>query len=345
MSTPPLRMSTTRQGLIKYDVWSPYFPRWGTIRKWEGNVAALVNQVRPALRDFIERFGKPDVIHARAVYPGGAAAVELGREFNIPVGITEHLGPFPGKQLSHPNGRPLPFIYNAYTGAAKHAADGKKLASRLVELDLTERANVIPNYLDDNFGSIRTNFTDTRPGFTFLSIGGPSYAKGTDLLLRAFSKLEGDVSLVIAGAGAEISQFRDMANEMRITEKVSWVGGISREDISPLIHSCDAFVLPSRGENFGVVYIEALAHGKPLIATRCGGPEDIVTIDNGLLVDMNDVAGLASAMTHMRLHAKEYDPLKLRADFLARFSAGAVIPLLEAWFNSIISQSAGCAKR
>jgi glycosyltransferase involved in cell wall biosynthesis len=87
--------------------------------------------------------------------------------------------------------------------------------------------------------------------------------------------------------------------------------------------------LPSRSETFGVVYVEAIACGKPVLATRCGGPESIVTAENGLLVDTGDVDALAGAMRTMTATARSYDAHAIRRQFLERFSRAAVVDRLE----------------
>lgn len=64
---------------------------------------------------------------------------------------------------------------------------------------------------------------------------------------------------------------------------VMFHGILSPMEIVKVYEECDCFVLPSAGETFGVVYVEAMAAGLPVIATRCGGPEDFVNEDNGIL--------------------------------------------------------------
>ena len=123
----------------------------------------------------------------------------------------------------------------------------------------------------------------------------------------------------------------------RLADRVRWLGSVSRKNMPNLYRECDAFVLPSRGESFGIVFIEALAHGKPLIATRCGGPEDIVHADNGLLVPMDSVEELAIAMERMIQTSGNYSPQALRADFLARFSASAVVDTIEDWYVALMN--------
>ena len=131
--------------------------------------------------------------------------------------------------------------------------------------------------------------------------------------------------------------FQQLAVDLGISERVRWLGALPRDQTPEHYQACDAFVLPSKGETFGISFIEALAFGKPLIATRCGGPEDIVNADNGLLVPINSVDDLALAMKEMAIHSGRYKMEALRLDFLSRFSASAVLPRIEAWYQAVIS--------
>lgn len=333
--TPPLVYERTRSGLYVYRVWKPYFPHFGLQGKWQANVRALAQQAKLALDDFIRRFGKPDLIHAHAVYPGGAAAVSLGWEYGVPVGLTEHLGPFPPPTLCLPNGEIMPLLIDAYAGASRCSAVSQPLADRINKLGLAKEITVLPNFLPDNFGINRSSLPKLHDGFSFLSVGGPTHAKGTDVLLQALSHVESKVTLSVVGESPELPIFKQMADDLGLTGRVRWLGALPRDQISAQYLACDAFVLPSQSETFGVAFIEALALGKPIIATRCGGPEDIVNQSNGLLVALDSVPELVEAMQHMVGHAKSYPSDALRADFLARFSATASVPRLEAWYRSI----------
>ena len=70
---------------------------------------------------------------------------------------------------------------------------------------------------------------------------------------------------------------------------------------------CDAFVLASRAETFGVVYVEAMAAGLPVIATACGGPEDFVSEENGILIPADNEEKLTEALIEMYHMAHKYD--------------------------------------
>ena len=86
----------------------------------------------------------------------------------------------------------------------------------------------------------------------------------------------------------------------------------------------DCFVLPSARETFGVAYIEAMSAGLPVIATKCGGPEEFVTKENGLLISTDNEQELTAAMEKMYHTSKEYDVNKMRAYIQEHFSMEAV---------------------
>ena len=112
--------------------------------------------------------------------------------------------------------------------------------------------------------------------------------------------------------------------------------GVSRHGFE----TCDCFVLPSHHESFGIVFTEAMACGKPVIATRCGGPEAIVRPESGLLLEVGDVDALADALEHMFRHAHEYDRERIRADFERRFSRAVIVDALEAIYERVCTQRA-----
>ena len=117
-----------------------------------------------------------------------------------------------------------------------------------------------------------------------------------------------------------------------------WLGPISRVQAPKLFTDCHIYVMPSRHETFGVVYAEAIASGKPIIATRCGGPEFIVNATNGVLVDVGDVPALSQAMQTMAAHWADYSPQAIRKDFEQRFSRAAVVRQLRALYQEVLNK-------
>jgi glycosyltransferase involved in cell wall biosynthesis len=127
-----------------------------------------------------------------------------------------------------------------------------------------------------------------------------------------------------------------MAQRLGVANRIRWLGNVSREHAPQCFRDAHAYVMPSLHESFGVVYAEALASGKPVIATRCGGPEYIVHEKNGRLVDVSDVNGLARELAWMAENWDQFDSTAIRSDFERRFSRPVVVGQLKALYESVI---------
>ncbi len=106
------------------------------------------------------------------------------------------------------------------------------------------------------------------------------------------------------------------------------------------MQDCDVFVLPSLGETFGVVLGEAMACGKPVLSTRCGGPEDVVTSQTGILVPPGDPASLALAMKGFLTHSYSFHPRQIRNSVVQRFGATSFLNNMEQFYQDILHNCA-----
>ncbi len=326
-------------GLLYYKTFRPYafFSR----RCHDRQLNAMLQMLKPALEDFISRHGKPDLLHAQASFPAGAAAVRLGAALDIPVAITEHMGPFPWPSHYTSDGRVIPQIIEAFAGSALVSAVSSSLAKQIKDLALPNSSNicVIPNFVDESIFRPTLAKPTQNSQLSFISVGWPSTEKGTRILLEAFAKLDVPATLSIVGDSPNIYNFMKKATELRIQNKIIWHGNVPRDVMPSLYQAADIFVLPSQYETFGISYLEAIACGKPVIATRCGGPEDFVDKSNGVLVAVDDKNALAAAMQNMATNINLYDTTTIRNHFLAHFSSSAVVEKLDIWYHSALNNT------
>lgn len=135
-----------------------------------------------------------------------------------------------------------------------------------------------------------------------LFVGHLRYYKGLDYLLRAMSELPG-VRLTIVGTGPMDGQLRALAKKLRIEDRVAFEGQVSEAELPAHFAACDIFVLPAseRSEAFGVVQLEAMAAGKPVICTEIGTGTSYVNVDGetGFVVPARDPHALAAAITKL----------------------------------------------
>lgn len=160
-------------------------------------------------------------------------------------------------------------------------------------------------YLSKNGHNMQTG----NKQLNFLFIGRLVYYKGCSVLLDAFAKLKSDVTLTIIGDGILKEELIQQAKMQGVIKRVDFLGHVSDEKIRECMETADVFVLPSveRSEAFGLVQLEAMAYGKPVINTNLpsGVPEVSVHGVTGLTVDPGDAEGLSKAMDWMCLHFEE----------------------------------------
>lgn len=308
--------------------WSHRLPFGGTRR--------LLAVNRKNLQLAIKTYGGVDLMHAHVSYPAGYVASVLSREFDIPYVLTEHMSPFPFPSLMR-RGQPMPEIDQAFASAAEAIAVSPSLAERIGSFGYAAPC-VIPNVVDER------RFAPSAPcadKFVFFTLCGLSDQKGIDQLLHAIALWNPSpdrFEFRIGGDGPMRSAYQALAQQLGVADRMRWLGAVSREDAPQLFRDCHVYVMPSRHETFGVVFAEAIATGKPVIATRCGGPEFIVNDTNGMLVEVGDVPGLSVAMQAMAGNWSHYSPLAIRQDFERRFSRPAVVDQLLSLYRRVLKK-------
>ena len=137
-----------------------------------------------------------------------------------------------------------------------------------------------------------------------LAVGSVIPRKGYDVLVAALARLRHlPWRLVIAGdCGRSPQTSRGLRAEIArlgLTDRISLLGAVASEQMSPLYASADLFVLPSRFEGYGMAYAEAIAHGVPVIGTTAGAIPQTVSADAGVLVAPDDVEALAAELQRL----------------------------------------------
>ncbi len=198
----------------------------------------------------------------------------------------------------------------------------------------------VPNIVSNHFADYPISRSRrTKNSFIFLCVALLSPKKAIDNLLVAFAlSFKGNLQVImrIGGDGSERQKLEKLAQSLGIKRQVYFLGALTREQVAREMAKTDVFVLPSHYETFGVVVIEALALGKPVLATRCGGPESILRSQDGELVPVNAPQALAAAMQKMYREINKYNSQEIRKTCLVRFGETSVVARLMAEYERII---------
>lgn len=284
-----------------------------------GRVVQRTALLRQAYHRLQKEWGRPDVVNLRSSLQG-YEALALCREQKLPLFFMEHSSVVLTESAGSDTHRRLAEVM-------AHAAVSACVSTTLQRaMQPYGETRVIPDLVDDRRFAPQDAPRAGGP-FRFRAMGQLRPIKGYDTLIRAFAALReagADATLEIAGAGVLHDELEALINELRVGDTCRLVGVIPREQTPVFMNGCDCFLCTSRHETLSCVLNEAAACGKPVISTRCGGPEDIVTGETGLLVPVDDVPALQNAMAQMMDTAAQYDPARIRALTLARFGTDAV---------------------
>jgi glycosyltransferase involved in cell wall biosynthesis len=262
----------------------------------------------------------------------------IGRLYDLPVVIMEHSSEFPQKLVPrlHLWGARLAFKWaNVVIPVSKSLQQG------IQEYGIKARFSVIPNVVDTHlfYPDLSIHLRPQSKRILFVGLLDSSHKKGVPYLLNALIRLHkqrDEWYLEIVGDGPTRREYEQLAASLGILDRITFHGLKSREEVSKYMRQCDFVVLPSSYETFGVVLIEALASGKPVIATNCGGPVEIVAKEVGWVVPPQDVTALARAIDYMLDHCSDYAPEHLTEYVRQRFSYEAVGQALSRIYHDVL---------
>lgn len=294
-----------------------------TPRLERGRCFQRTRMLKRLYRQLVADWGRPDVVNLRSSLQG-YEALALCREEGLPLFFMEHSSYVMTEGEGSEARRRLYTVMdhaavNACVSGALHAVMAPHGATR-----------IIPDFVDERrFYPIDVKQeADEAQAFVFRAMGQLRPIKGYDTLISAFARLreltERPVRLDIAGAGPLREALAAQIAQYGVQEHCRLVGTVPRDKTVYFMNGCDCFLCSSRFETLSCVLEEAGACGKPVIATACGGPADIVTPESGLLVPVDDPEAMAQAMRHMLDHADDYDPERIREGVLERFGIESV---------------------
>jgi glycosyltransferase involved in cell wall biosynthesis len=311
--------------------------------------AAYAAAALPAVRRLRRRFPF-DLVHGHFTYPDGVVAALVGRRYGVPVVISEHAPWLPWMDDMRLVRREARWAARSSALVPVSRYVGATIASVLG--DGTQiREPITPLVDGDVFrpppGGAR------RKRHQILVVGAVREVKGVDVLVAALDRIiarHPGVRVVIAGDPffrgyrRDAERVLETARALGVDDRLEIVGGQDPAAVARLMAESAVLVVPSRAESFSSVAIEALACGTPVVATRCGGPEEILTPALGRLVPVEDPAALADAIADVLDDPDAYDPGELRAQALARFGADAVARRLAALYEEVLRPPASGAR-
>jgi teichuronic acid biosynthesis glycosyltransferase TuaC len=241
------------------------------------------------------------VIHAHAALPCGQAAMLLAKDLSIPFVVTVHgLDAFSTRQVPGWFGRRCSAVSDhVYAAAARVVCISEHVARRVRErIGDRARISVVYNGVDSSLFTPPTGSAVANE--VILSVGNLIPIKGHDLLLRSVAAIapgHPHMQCRMIGDGPERARLQQLARELRIEDRVHFLGRRPRSEVAAAMRDCTLFALPSWYEGLGCVYLEAMSAERPAIACRGQGIEEVIRHgENGWLVQPKNLDDLTAAL-------------------------------------------------
>ncbi|MEK9673150.1 MAG: glycosyltransferase [Rhodospirillaceae bacterium] len=289
---------------------------------------------------YVAAEGCPDLIHAHGALYGGLLARNLSARTGIPFVLTEHSSDF--AEAKHRWWQRI-LVRRVLKHAGARVAVSEALAALMTSQypEVARPISVIPNILTPAFEEVPDDIVsrpnDEQCPFVFLCVARISREKNQAGLVRAFAEAfpdEPGIELHFIGPGDE-TPIIEAARQAGVEGQVRIFGALPSEPVRQAMTRAGAVVLPSFVETFGVVVIESLAVGTPVVATASGGPEGIIAPETGIVVPVGDHDALVYALLDIRRRRGEFDAGALRRSCLERYGREVVAARLESIYDQI----------
>ncbi len=331
----PLRRNHFQRETIRHARFTEHRQRgWNTGIQTAVGSAVWSWQAGRVARGVIRRLNGTFLVHAHNAVLAGAAARSVAKRNRCPFVITEHssavlsdrLRPFERRQA-----------VAAYRSAAGVAAVSKALGNRIHQLTAGKVSpTVIPNPVD--LGLFQLAGPRSRRGVCqFAMVCNLVPIKRIDLAIQAIAGLRSEgipATLRIGGIGPAEGNLRTLAERLGIQDAVTFLGSTERSGAAALIADSDCLLVTSDHETFSMIAAEAMAMGRPVIATDCGGPRDFILPGTGLLVPTDNLTALQQAMRSVVDGWQPLDPSRIRTHIAGICGEPAVGELLHSLYES-----------
>ena len=275
-----------------------------------------------------------DVMYAHSFWHAGYIATLLKKEYKIPLIVQEHRSMLITGEFSDK--------VNKYLKATVEDSDAFYCVSNKLKENVYARTGIndgveiLPDMVDDLFRYKQLN----NDKFTYTFIGNLNENKRIIQLIKCFERVRennNSIYLKVAGDGPLREQIDDLINNSEVlSDSVEMLGLLPREKVLNLLSESNVLVLPSAFETFGIVCIEAMAVGRPVICTK-NGSADFVDDSNGILIDVDSDEQLIEAMYKMYRNYSEYDLMRISEKCVNTYSGTSVMNKVMNEMNLLIT--------
>ena len=287
---------------------------------------------RKGKKIIINHYGAPDLIHSHVLLRAGVWGLFYKILKKIPYVVSEHWSGYITGKFAKKGYLYCFLSRKVLNNAFRVLVVSEKLGDAIVDSGIKpEKISVVPNIV--YFPEHRVNSSKPESSkIIALSVADlVESVKNLGDVIRVIAGISSDISLEyhIIGDGEDRQKLEQLAENLGVLNKVVFFHGIKTNDyVYDFLNKTDFVIINSNIETFSVIAAEALACGKPVIATKCGGPETFINEKNGILIEPGNKEQLQDAILQMIESYKNYEPDILINTVKEKFSREKIRKLL-----------------
>jgi len=314
-----------------------YYPRrHGWLSRWIAYALSIQSAVALAL----QHFGKPSLVVGYILNRSGIMARRLARTHGIPFVVAEQWSGYASGAFAKRGWVHRHLSKRLCAEAAGVMVVSGFLQTAMERQGLKGRYSVVPNI-------VASPPVSSRPGKSADTIEILLVADLVDRIknisdvirsMKELHRLHPRIRLTIIGDGPDRGELEKLAAAQSLPEAhIRFLGRLPNNEVYQHLSQSDFLVMNSRVETFSLICAEAMSCGKPVVATRCGGPESFITDSDGILIAPDAPDELLAALEQMCRTFQTFQPETIREHAIARFSRKAVgaqlASLTEGWIR------------
>ncbi len=283
-------------------------------------------------KKYVSKFGMPDIIHQHT-YEDGLLTNYIKSHYKIPYVLTEHYTHFFAKKVK-PKFKAI--AKKSYENSSFNMCVGKELQETL-RLRFQKEFSIVSNLVNTNIFRPKAERGNSKLQ-NFISVGNLIARKNFANLIEAFLPIMQSnpaIHLTIVGDGEEKNNLQNLITKLNLKNQITLFGQANRNEVLMLLQKSDCFIMSSLKETFGVVLIEAMSCGLPVISTKNGGAENIVTDEKLGILCNTDAVSMRKAIEEIQ--QKNYNSEFIRNHIIQNFSEEVVTQKWLEIYNKVLS--------
>lgn len=304
------------------------------LKQWKWRSAYL-----NAVHQYINKNGKPDLIHVHVPWKAGIIALQLKNKYNLNYIVSEHWGIYNKSVADNYFKQPVyrrNYIRAIFNNACICLSVSRFLAESVISMLGQKEFLIIPNVVDTTLFYPTSSKSES---FTFIHVSNMVPLKNVEGILKAFRELkktEDNVRLLLIGNKKREMGFQQEYSQL-INKSIFFIGEISYAEVASHMRESHALIINSIMENAPCVISEALCCGLPVIATNVGGIPEMVNETNGKLIPVEEnEQALVDAMKHMLAKYNSYDQRAISKKASEKYRYSTISNAFNDVYNSLL---------